>query len=291
MSDEDTMIPQTLSQNDGDSNDKNNADVFPLEVFRMLGKADEEQSILNDISTVTQNPDPIWIVIIMVIILANTKSIASKSKHRRQQSYPSWITLSALMAAFGILYQVNFDILATVVGIEETQRISASIYKPYTNFTQFYQEAYTNAHVEPSSRISHLILVAGIVSLWVNDTRLFVASAAALLVGATSTLPLAMMTAFHDDTATSMPFLEMIIVLFVGLAISRILYATMWRWLIFFLAWISLDYLDHHFLGHNGSVAIFMGQHYISWGLIGQMRLAVGLLWNNVLLGLHYFSN
>jgi len=104
-----------------------------------------------------------------------------------------------------------------------------------------------------------------------------VASLSALGVGAVSTIPLA---------SSSCDFLEMMIVLVAGMLVSRVCYSNMFQWLIFFITWMGLDYLDyldHLMLGHNGSVAMFIGQHMLSWGLIGQMQLFLNVIRNGAI--------
>ena len=233
---------------------------FPLAMFRMLAKADEEQSIFNDFAPLWHKPDPLGIAVIMVVSLSLTRSIASKSRHRRQQTFPFRFTMSLLMVAFAAFYQVGFDIGIKPLPVfsrlggshsndtattetesdDASRNPSTSIYRPYTNYTNFYAEAYTDAHLEPASRTSHFFLGCAVCLVWMYESRLFVASAAALLLGAIATFPLAL---------CDMEWIEMMLVLFVGLAISRICYATMRQWLVFFLVWTSLDYLDHHYLG------------------------------------------
>ena len=63
-----------------------------------------------------------------------------------------------------------------------------------------------------------------------------------------------------------------------GMMVSKLAFDSMGRWLVFFVSWMLLDYLDHLVLGENGSVAMYIGQHMISWGLIGQLQLAFQIL-------------
>ena len=260
-----------------------------LMAFRKLAKADEEQSLINDITVLF---DPVLLVGVgFAIVVAFSIGHDNKTPHL---PYPSYKLISVLVALFGILYSIGFDLRIYPVSLwdpnggndtqindsnlQSSTPSSSLIYynhnnsKPYTNYSVFYKEAYLDGHVITSSRRFHFVLASSVVAIWVMyDTRLMVASLTALLVGATSTIPLA---------SCNLPFLEMSLVFVVGIIVSRVSYGTMpmVRWLLFFSVWTLLDYLDHHFLGHNGSVAIYMGQHYLSWALIGQLQLATGML-------------
>lgn len=248
-----------------------------LQAFRDMAKANEGQSLKNDILMVfSSNPVPILVAIGTLFSLSRLTPASSKPP---KPTYPSWMTVGIVLALFQIFHAIDFDIGIGLLsyGFKENsgenssnqENAASSIYKPYRNFTEFYDEAYIDAHVSFSSRASHLVLASSVVIIFLWDTRLLVASTTALLAGAISTIPLA---CFDSE------YIEMAIVLVTGMMVSKLAFNTLGRWLFFFLIWMLLDYLDHLFLGHNGSVAMYIGQHMISWGLIGQLQLSLNIL-------------
>ena len=42
--------------------------------------------------------------------------------------------------------------------------------------------------------------------------------------------------------------------------------------------WLSVDLVSHIALGGNGGDAVFVGQHYLSWALVGQGKLVYTIL-------------
>ena len=250
-----------------------------LEAFRDMARANEEQSLKNDILMVlSSNPVPILVAIGTLFSLSKVTPASSKSARNRineeppKHPYPSWMTVGILLVLFQILHAIDFDIGIGPLsyGIaENSSGTSSSAYKPYPNFAEFYQEAYIDAHVEYASRVSHLVLASSVVIIFLWDTRLLVASMTALSIGAISTIPLAR---FDSE------YIEMAIVLVTGMTVSKLAFNSVGWWFTFFLVWMLLDYLDHLMLGHNGSVAMYIGQHMISWGLIGQLQLSFNIL-------------
>lgn len=250
-----------------------------LRSFRQMAKADEEQSLIGDLLHFVFNPLPALVVLatmlfLTIIVAPATSSSQLKGNGAVAVPFPSWKLMAVVAGGFQILQSMGFYIGIDPISMPISMPISTNetvmSYKPFcSNFTKFYQEAYIDAHVEYDSRLSHLILSTSVAVLWLWDGRLLVASLAALTTGALCTIPLA---------ACHIEFLEMMIVLVVGLTVSKLCYNTMIRWLIFFVTWMSLDYLDHYLLGHNGSVAIYIGQYMVSWGLIGQLKLAAGMI-------------
>ena len=275
----------------------------PLEIFRKLAKADEEQSFVQDLSIVLGEPMLFVAVgrVMMELSMISFKADKTRGKATTENSASGRAVLS-VVTLFAILYAIDFDLgiqapfsrktsgmYATEDNYNDTHfeteasSISgktSSVYKPYTSYANFYEEAYSDAHKIPVSRVSHMLLASSVMCCWIYDSRLFVASLTALMTGAICTKPLA---SFVDRA-----FVEMVLVLTAGLVISRAYYGVpaMIRWLIFFVVWESLDYFDHLLLGHNGSVAIYLGQHYISWALIGQLQLATGMVCDAVTMGL-----
>lgn len=244
-----------------------------LIVFRRLANADGDQSMVEDLFAVFSNPLRFVVLAIFAIVLSFLPTTRMCWNRDKQVTvHPSRTSFLVLIAAVGVLHAMDFQVLPATTFTTTTKNNN----KPYHNFSTFYQEAYLDAHVTTASRLSHFFLASSVVALWVWDTRLGVASIAALLVGAISTVPL---------LATSQPWLEMTLVLMTGMAVTHVCCGNittstttrmmmMMRWLSFFHIWAILDYLDHCFLGHNGSVAIYLGQHYISWALLGQLQLA-----------------
>ena len=137
--------------------------------------------------------------------------------------------------------------------------------KPYADYGTFYAEAYTAAHVEPASRWGHLVIWFATFAIMSSERELFVTWLATLMAGALVTRPL-----LHDET----PWTEAMVMTLVGSMISCRL-GILLRYVGIYTAWLTLDYLDHVFLGHNGPSAIYVGKHYLSWALIGQGQLAL----------------
>ena len=96
-----------------------------------------------------------------------------------------------------------------------------------------------------------------------SDSRLFVTWASTLIVGMLATRPL-----MHLGT----PTLEMSLMSVTAAAIST-RYGVFVRFMVLYTAWLLADAGDHAALGHNGAFAFYVGDHYLSWALVGQARL------------------
>ena len=176
---------------------------------------------------------------------------------------PGHFFVGFVSAAFGYAYLNDFDVVPVRFFGPSESRL-----KPYTNFTKFYDEAYEEAHVLPNSRNFHVLLYFGFLACFASDSRLFVPYVLSLLVGAMATLPL---------IGTDLPFAEFYVVAAVGTLVAK-RYGVALKWLTLFQIWVTLDYLDHYFLGYNGKTALYIGEHYISWALIGQAKLTTGIV-------------
>ena len=76
---------------------------------------------------------------------------------------------------------------------------------------------------------------------------------------------------------TDVKFLEFGLDLTLGVAIAS-RYGSQVKWIVLFLVWSELDFLDHLLLERNPKSAVVLGDSYLAWALMGQSRLALGNL-------------
>ncbi|CAB9529227.1 expressed unknown protein [Seminavis robusta] len=265
-----------------------------LREFRRLAKVSESQSLVEDLIVLTGGLPVLAVPVALLAALLylsyinqSSKSQDLKKNNSGESIYPSPRTVMATVTAFAVCHSINYDLSrlpSTLLGgrttiLDDNYSTSTTNTKPYSDFATFYHEAYVDFHVTAASRLSHCFLATSVAMIWISDTRLGVASIIALLTGALATIPL---------LACPIPFVEMALVVTTGIAVTQILCSnphngTMTlRWFAFFVTWALLDYLDHYLSGRNGSAAMYVGQHYISWALIGQLQLAFHMVSSGV---------
>ena len=191
-----------------------------------------EQSFRNDVHMVlSSNLVPILVpvgVMIFLLMVATTASSSIQKKKPKKGSPsnapPSWMVVGFVVVVFEVLHAMDFDVgiapLSYDICRSDLEDIASPTNNPYTNFTDFYSEAYVDAHREYASRASHFILASSVITLWLWDTQLMVTSIIALLVGAVSTLPLA---------CCESEYLEMAIVLVTGIMVSKLAFDSLGR--------------------------------------------------------------
>lgn len=177
----------------------------------------------------------------------------------KQPTHPSFliILLTLLLGSFII----PLSSLTPVFGASASE-------KPFDNFVSFYHGPYTREHLVPADQNIHILLFFVMLVKMVMNPNMFVAWVWSLSVGAVVTRAL---------LSVAIPWAEASLIIFVGSCISRH-YGVMEQFLFWFNAWMLCDFLTHNYVGMNGSMAIFIGENYLSWGLISQGVLFVDLI-------------
>jgi len=140
--------------------------------------------------------------------------------------------------------------------------------KKYTDFWTFYRGPYTQEHLVTSDQIAHVIIFATMLIYCISHQNIFIPWIMTLASGIIITRPLLSQT---------IPWLESAIMLFVGISFAH-RYGVTLRFFLVYNAWLLADYTSHVYLGQNGPAALFIGQHYLSWGLTSQAVLFIQLL-------------
>ena len=138
--------------------------------------------------------------------------------------------------------------------------------KEYHNYPSFWVR-YLHEHQVPEDRVAHLFIfsLAFVGMVW--RPCYFVSWALGLTIASLFTRPL---------LGIPVPFLESIIISAVG-GIVAFYYQGQDGYFFVFSSYTLADLLSHIFLGRNGPAALWVGKHYLGWGLWGQAKLVIGM--------------
>lgn len=126
---------------------------------------------------------------------------------------------------------------------------------------------YLAEHREPRDRVAHFF-EASYVMLWMAlNPRRLAAFATTFGIAPLLTRPL---------LCIPIKNLEMGFMALIGAASSHYFGAPT-SYTVGYASWLTFDALGHMYLGENGDAATFLGDHYLSWALWAQGRLALGI--------------
>lgn len=181
--------------------------------------------------------------------------------------YPStlFVVLSVLFALYSITISSSsaYDELVYGNGLcEPTPE------KPFNSFHDFYNTSYVKEHQVRLDRGLHVIILLSTMSVVCSRTSLLVTWCVMMGVGALVTKPL---------LSFNVPFLEAAVMMAVASVVSS-RFDVNGAFFVVASLWTTADLLSHVFVGMNGDAALYIGQHYLSWGLWGQVKLVLGML-------------
>eukprot|EP01094_Clydonella_sp_ATCC50884_P021446 TRINITY_DN4726_c0_g1_i1.p2 TRINITY_DN4726_c0_g1~~TRINITY_DN4726_c0_g1_i1.p2 ORF type:complete len:231 (+),score=83.09 TRINITY_DN4726_c0_g1_i1:202-894(+) len=143
-----------------------------------------------------------------------------------------------------------------------------SALKPYSSFAEFYNTRYVQEHQVPEDRAMHVIIFVSTMAVMCSRPGLLVTWCAMMAAGALLTRPL---------LSLSLPYVE-VAVMFVVAAVVSSRYDQHAAFYVVASAWMMADLASHVWVGENGAAALYIGEHYLSWGLWGQAKLVLGII-------------
>ena len=177
-------------------------------------------------------------------------SVLRPSKRTTEPSY--FVIVSSLVIALASFY-LNFGTPFLTGQCEE---------KIYDNFPSFYVR-YLAEHEVPADRVAHLLIFSFAFISMAWNPRYFVTWILCLTTGSLVTRPL---------LGISTPFVEASIISSVAGGVSTF-YGGQIGFFFIFSSYTLSDLVSHIFVANNGPAAIWVGQHYLGWGLWGQAKL------------------
>lgn len=146
--------------------------------------------------------------------------------------------------------------------------------KRYLDFSTFYLR-YNAEHQVPADRVLHVLLFLVVTASMAWNPKHLVPWVLSLTAGALLTRPL---------LCVATPWLEASVVSMLAGGIAGI-YGSEKSFFVKYSLWTMSDLTSHVYLGSNGPIALFIGEHYLAWGLWGQARLVSGIVQESLGLG------
>lgn len=177
------------------------------------------------------------------------------------------VVLLAVAAALYAIPATQSDAYNDIVCASPTA-CQPSAAKPYTDFSDFYNTRYVAEHQVPEDRAMHVVIFVATMGLVVGRPGLLVTWCAMMTAGALATKPL---------LSLDVPLLEAAVMFAVAAAVA-VRYDQHGSFFLIASLWMLADLASHIWLGQNGDVAMYIGEHYLAWGLWGQVRLVLGII-------------